>query len=401
MDLRAGLLSLLLLWPTAGLAGTADQGVKIGVLTDASGIYADYSGDGARVAAEMAIADFGGSVLGKPVRLFFGDHRNLPSRGRDIARAWFDVDHVDMILDLTNSAVALAVQALAQAKNRIIMVTGAGSPDLTGARCSPTAVHYVYDSYALTSATGTAMVAAGGDSWFLLAADYAYGQTVARETEQAVAAAGGRVIGRARHPVGITDFGSFVGAAKASGAKVLAVASSGHDTQELVRQAVALGLTDGEQRVAAPFLNVEDVHRLGLAQAHGVIRTTAFYWDRTEATRAFSRRFLAITERMPSMVQAGDYSAVLHYLRAVAAAGTVRADAVMAQMRALPVHDFFAENGHIRADGRMIHDMYLVEVKSPAESRGPWDYFKILRTIPGEVAFRPLDQGGCKLAVPK
>jgi branched-chain amino acid transport system substrate-binding protein len=306
-----------------------------------------------------------------------------------------------MILDLTNSAVALVVQDLARAKNRIVMVTGAGSPELTGQRCSPTTVHYVYDSYALTSATGAAMVAAGGDSWFLLAADYAYGQSLARDTEQAVSAAGGHVVGRARHPVGISDFASFVGAAKASGAKIVGVASSGRDTQELVRQAVASGLTDGGQRVAALFLNVNDVHRLGLEQAHGVIRTTAFYWDRNEATRAFSRRFEAVTDRMPSMVQAGDYSAVRHYLRAVAAAGTDRADAVMAEMRAMPVHDFFAEDGHVRADGRMVHDMYLVEVKSPAESHGPWDYYKILRTIPGNAAFRPLDQGGCKLVAQK
>ena len=400
MNLRACLALLLLLAALPAWAGT-DKAVRIGVLTDASGIYAEYSGEGARVAAEMAIADFGGRALGKPVQLYFADHHNLQSAARDIARKWFEVDGVDMILDLTNSAVALAVQDLAQTYNRITIVTGAGSPDLTGERCSANSVHYAYDSYALTNATGAAMVAAGGDSWYLLAADYSFGRSIAHDTEQGVNAAGGRVLGWARHPVGLADFTPFLGAAKASGAKIVGLASSGHDTQELVRQAVLSGLTDGDQRVAALFLNVDDVHRLGLAQSHGVIRTTGFYWDRNDETRAFSRRFAAVTERMPSMVQAADYSATLHYLRAVEAAGTDRADAVMAKMRALPVHDFFAEDGHIREDGRMVHDMYLVEVKSPHESRGPWDYYKIIRTIPGAAAFRPLGQGGCRLVAHK
>jgi branched-chain amino acid transport system substrate-binding protein len=397
----AGLAICALLCAQQAAAEFAGDRVKIGILTDASGVYADFSGEGARIAAEMAVADFGGSVVGKPIELRFADHRNRTSIALDIAQRWFDTDGVDMILDLTNSAVALAVQDLARSRNRIVIVTGAGSAELTGRACSPTAVHYVYDSYALVAGTAAAMVAEGGDSWFYLTADYSYGHAIETESAAAVIAAGGRVLGRAKHPIGIHDFSAFVDQANASGARIVGLASSGADTMELVRQTVAAGLTQGGRRVAALMLNVDEVHRLGLEQSHGIIRTTAFYWDRNEATRAFAARFFAVADRMPTMAQAGDYSAVMHYLRAVGAAGTDRAAAVMAKMRAMPINDFFATDGHIRADGRMVHDMYLVEVKTPAESQAPWDYYRILKTIPGEQAFRPLGLGGCPLVARK
>jgi branched-chain amino acid transport system substrate-binding protein len=371
--------------------------VKIGVLNDQSGTYADFGGPTSVIAAEMAVEDFGGEVLGRPIEVLGADHQNKADVGSTLARAWFDVEGVDMVTDLTNSAVALAVQELARDKNRIAIFSGPATTTLTGEACSPTGVHWTFDTYSQAVATARAVVEEGGERWFVITADYAFGHQMQEDITRVVEEIGGEIVGAVRHPLATTDFASFLLTAQGSGAGIIGLANAGGDTINAIKQAGEFGLTEAGQKLVGLVVVISDIHALGLEQAQGLRFTTAFYWDANEEARAWSRRFEERTGRMPGMVQAGVYSAVLHYLKAIEAAGTDAADAVMAKMRELPIDDVFADGGHIREDGRMVHDMYLVEVKSPDESKGPWDYLEILRTIPGEQAFQPLSQSRCPL----
>ncbi|NJM34189.1 MAG: ABC transporter substrate-binding protein [Rhodomicrobium sp.] len=384
---------------SAANAQVSGDVVKIGVLNDQSGIYADLGGKGSVLAAQMAAEDFGGKVLGKPIEIVSADHQNKPDIASNIANQWFDTENVDAITELTTSSVALAVQEIAKNKNKINLVTGAATSDLTGAKCSPTGVHYAYDTYALANGTGGALVKDGGDSWYFITADYAFGHALERDTGNAVTAAGGKVVGNVRHPFPNNDFSSFLLQAQASGAKVVGLANAGADTINSIKQAQEFGLVAGGQRLAGLLVFLSDVHSLGLKTAQGLVITTGFYWDRDDETRAWSKKYAdKFGGKKPTMVQAGVYSAVTHYLKAIEAAKTDDAKVVAAKMREMPINDFFAKNGKIRADGRMVHDMYLAQVKKPEESKGEWDYYKILRVIPGDEAFRPADpKHGCAL----
>ena len=381
----------------AANAQISDDVVKIGVLTDMSSLYSDATGKGSLVAVQMAVADFGGTVKGKPVEVLSGDHQNKPDVGVSIARNWIDNDKVDTVFDVPTSSVALALQTLMKEKNKIFMNSGAGSSDLTGPACSPVMVHYTYDTYALSNVAGKAMVQRGEDTWFFITADYAFGAALERDAANVVRETGGKVIGDVRHPLNTSDFSSFLLQAQASKAKVVALANAGGDTTNALKQAAEFGLMKGGQKLIALLLEITDVHSIGLRDGQGLIVTDAFYWDRDDETRAFSNRFLAKVGHMPTMIQAGLYSATMHYLKAIEAIGTDEAPKVMAQMRATPINDFFAKGGKIRIDGRMVHDMYLFEVKKPEESKGEWDLYKLIATVPGDQAFRPLDKGGCPL----
>ncbi len=382
-------------------AQLSDDIVRIGVLTDLTGPYADFAGPGSVLAARMAVEDIGGSLRGRPVEVIGGDHQNKPDVGAALARRWIDTDRVDMIIDMPNSAVALAVQQVGRERNRIIINSAAATTDLTGPACSPVGFHWVSDSHALAHGTTRAMIRQGVQSWFFLTVDYAGGLAVERAAESVVTAMGARVAGRARHPLNTADFSSFLLQAQASRAQAVALSNAGTDTVNAIKQAAEFGLMRGGQRLVGMFVNITDIRALGLAAAGGVVVTEAWYWDRDEESRAFARRF---AERhrgaMPTQYQAGIYSAVRHYLQAIEAAGTDEAMAVAARMRATPVNDMFARNGTVRADGRMVHDMYLVEAKRPDQSRGEWDLYNILATIPGDEAFRPMAEGGCPLVRP-
>ena len=386
--------------PTAALA-VSNNVVRLGVLTDVSGPYADFSGPGSIVAARMAAEEQGGRVLGKPIEVVGGDHQNKPDVGAALARRWIDTDRVDMVIDMPNSAVALAVQQVGRERNRIIINTSAASTELTGRQCSPVGFHWVLDSYALTSGITRAVMAQGGRSWYYLTVDYEGGYAQERGSEAVVNAEGGRVLGRARHPLNTGDFSSFLLQAQSSRAQIVALANAGTDTVNGVKQAGEFGLTRQGQRLGGFFVNITDIKSLGLETAQGVVSVDAWYWDQNEESRAFARRF---AERhrgvMPTQYQAGVYSGVRHWLKAIEAAGTDEAMAVAAKMRELPVDDVFARGGRVRADGRHVHDVHLVEVKKPVESTGPWDLYRILSTIPGEQAFRPLAEGGCPLVQP-
>jgi branched-chain amino acid transport system substrate-binding protein len=392
----------LLLAPSPAPAQTvSDEVVRIGVLTDLSGPYADFAGPGSVIATRMAIEDHnGGRALGKPVEVVSGDHQNKPDVGGATARRWIDTDRVDMIIDMPNSAVALAVQQVGRERNRIIINSSASTTELTGRQCSPVGFHWTSDSYALSSGTTQAVLGQGGKSWYFLTVDYEGGYALERGSEGVVTAGGGRVLGRARHPLNSGDFSSFLLQAQASRAQVVALANAGTDTINAIKQAGEFGLTRQGQRLVGMFVNITDVKALGLATAQGVVATEAWYWDRDDASRAFAKRF---AERhrgaMPTQYQAGIYSAVRHYLKAIEAAGTDEAMAVAAKMRELPVNDMFTSNGRVRADGRHVHDLYLVEVKKPEESSGPWDLYRVLSTIPAEQAFKPLD-AACALVRP-
>lgn len=377
-------------------ASAADT-LKIGVLNDQSGPYADFGGKTSVVAAEMAVKDFGGTVLGKKIEVISADHQNKPDLATSIARRWFDTENVDMITDLTNSAVALAVQALAKEKGKITIATGPFSSALTNEACSPTGFHWVFDTYAAPKGTATGLIQEGKKSWYIMAADYAFGHQMQEDLTKTVDANGGQVVGSARVPLGTTDFASFILQAQSSKAQVVALANAGTDTINAIKQASEFDVTRKGQSIAALAMVISDVHSLGLEKAQGLVATTAYYWDRDDASRQFGERFMKLTGRMPGMVQAGTYSATLHYLQAVKAAGTTDAMKVADEMRKLPVHDFFAENGVVRKDGRMEHDMYLVEVKTPAESKAPWDYYKVLRTLPASLVTRPLAESKCPL----
>jgi len=381
----------------AANAQISDDVVKIGVLTDMSSLYSDATGKGSLVAVQMAVADFGGTVKGKPIEVLSGDHQNKPDVGVSIARNWIDNDKVDTVFDVPTSSVALALQTLMKEKNKIFMNSGAGSSDLTGPACSPVMVHYTYDTYALSNVAGKAMVQRGEDTWFFITADYAFGAALERDAANVVRETGGKVIGDVRHPLNTSDFSSFLLQAQASKAKVVALANAGGDTTNALKQAAEFGLMKGGQKLIALLLEITDVHSIGLRDGQGLIVTDAFYWDRDDETRAFSNRFLAKVGHMPTMIQAGLYSATMHYLKAIDATGTDDTAKVMAQMKATPINDFFTRNGRIREDGRMVHDMYLFEVKKPEESKGEWDLYKLLATVPADQAFRPLDKGGCPL----
>jgi len=380
----------------AANAQISDDVVKIGVLTDMSSLYADATGKGSLTAVEMAVADYGGKVKGKPVEVVSADHQNKPDVGVNIARNWYDNEKVDAIFDVPTSSVALPISALTREKNKININSGGGSSDLTGSACSPNTVHWTYDTYALSNVAGKAMVKRGEDTWFFVTADYAFGAALERDAANVVKESGGKVLGDVRHPLNSSDFSSFLLQAQASKAKVVAFANAGGDTINALKQASEFGLKDN-QKLIALLLEITDVHSLGLKDAQGLIMTDAFYWDRDDESRAFSKRFMDKVGHMPTMIQAGLYSATMHYLKAIEAIGTDEAPKVMAQMRAMPVNDFFTKNGKIRIDGRMVHDMYLWEVKKPEESKGEWDLYKLLATVPGDEAFRPLDKGGCPL----
>jgi len=401
MRLRLAVVSALLVTGLAAQSAHAqisDDVVRIGVLNDQTGLYADLGGPGSVVAARMAVEDFGGKVLGKPVEIVSGDHQNKSDIGAAIAREWFDVGKVDMAIGFDHSAVALAVSQLAAEKNRIAIAGAVGSTAFTGKSCTPTEASWIYDSYALTTSLAKAVVGEGRDSWFFLTVDYTFGHSLEADATAAVKAAGGKVLGSVRHPLNTADFSSYLLQAQASGAKVVAFANGGGDMVNATKQANEFGLTKN-QNIVSLLVFISDVHSMQLQAAQGLKFVTAFYWDRNEETRAWSKRFFDRFGRMPTMPQAAVYSAITHYLGAIAAAGTDEAKAVMAKMRERPVNDFYVKNGHLREDGRLVHDMYLAQVKTPAESRGPWDYYKILATIPGDQAFRSLADGGCPLVV--
>jgi branched-chain amino acid transport system substrate-binding protein len=377
-------------------AQISDDVVRIGVLNDQSGLYADLGGPGSVVAARMAVEDFGGTVLGKPVEIVYADHQNKSDVGAAIAREWFEVGKVDMVIGFDHSAVALAVEQLAAEKGRIAIAGAVGSTAFTGKSCTPTEASWIYDSYALTTSLAKAIVAEGRDTWFFITVDYAFGHSLEADASAAVRAAGGKILGSVRHPLNTADFSSYLLQAQASGAKVVAFANGGGDMVNATKQANEFGLTKN-QTIVSLLVFISDVHSMQLQAAQGLKFVTAFYWDRDEETRIWSKRFFERQGRMPTMPQAAVYSAIRHYLGAIEAAGTDEAKAVMAKMRERPVNDFYVKNGRLRQDGRLVHDMYFAQVKTPAESKGPWDYYKLLATIPGGQAFRPLAEGGCPL----
>ena len=376
----------------------SDDVVKIGVLTDMSGLYSDVGGEGAVVAAKMAIEDAGGKVLGKPIELISSDHQNKADIAANKAREWYDTQKVDMIAELLNSAVGLAVQEVGKQKKRITMNSGAAASRLTGADCSPYGVHWTYDTYALSNGTGKAMVKRGGDTWYFLTADYAFGKNLEKDTTAVVKANGGKVLGSVLHPLSSADFSSYLLQAQASKAKVIGLANAGGDTINSVKQANEFGITKGGQQLAGLLVFDTDIDSIGLPIAQGMYLTTGFYWDMNDDSRKWAKRFGERHKgKMPTMVQAGVYSQVSHYLKAIAAAGTDDPDTVMKKMRDMPINDFFAKNGKLREDGRMVHDMYLAQVKKPSESKGRWDNLKIVQTIPGDQAFRSLKDSECAL----
>jgi branched-chain amino acid transport system substrate-binding protein len=381
----------------AAQAQISDNVIKIGVLNDRSGLYADIGGEGSAVAARMAAAEFGNQVDGAPIEIIVADHQNKADLGSTIARQWIDTEAVDVIADVPNSAVALAVQGVTSEKNRIFLMSGPATTRLTGDACAPTGFHWMYDTYALAVGTGRAMVEEGGDSWFFITADYAFGHSLEADTGNIVKEAGGQVLGAVRHPLSTADFSSYLLQAQASGAKVIGLANAGGDTINSIKQAAQFGIVQAGQKLAALLLFISDVHALGLETAQGLTLTTGFYWDQNDEARAWSEKFKEQHGAMPTMVQGGVYSAVRHYLQAIKDAGTDDTDKVVEKMRATPIHDAVIPDGKILANGSVVHDMYLAEVKKPDESKGEWDYYKILRTIPGDQAFLSVEDSGCEL----
>ena len=379
--------ALALLAPLAQSQAQAPQPFRIGAMVDMSGVYSAHGGPGMVTAVQMAVEDFGGKVLGRPIEVLSANYQNKVDIAAARAREWYDRDDVQMIIESTDSAAALALQRLGVEKKRITIFAGSASSALTNADCSPYGVHYVYDTYALSHGTGIAITKAGGDSWFFITADYAFGHALEKDTSEVVVPNGGKVVGQVRAPLNTPDFSSFLLQAQASKAKVVGLANAGTDTQNSVRQANEFGITQGGQKLATLLVFLHDIKGLGLQAAQGLQFTNGFYWDYNDETRAFARKFQERHKGMPTM----------HYLKAIAAAGTADPDAVMTKMKATPINDFFAKNGVIRADGRMVHDMYLAEAKKPSESRGEWDLLKINAVIPGEQAYRPLSESVCPL----
>jgi branched-chain amino acid transport system substrate-binding protein len=389
---------VLALGPVAALAQVSDGVIKIGVLNDQSSLYADLAGQGSVVAARMAVEDFGADKKGMKVEIISADHQNKADVGSGIARQWYDVDKVDVILDVPNSGVALAVNQITRDKGKALLVSGAATADLTGKACSPNTIHWTYDTWALANGTGNAIVKTGGDTWFFITADYAFGHALERDVEAVVIKNGGKVLGKVRHPLNTADFSSFLLQAQASKAKIVGLANAGGDTTNSIKQAAEFGIVKGGQSLAGLLVFITDVHGLGLPTAQGLIFTETFYWDQNDKTRAFAKRFAERDKGIhPTMVHAGVYSAVLHYLKAVEALKSDDGTKVIAKMKEMPTDDPLFGKGTVRVDGRKIHPAYLVEVKKPAESKAPWDYYKIRATIPADQAFRPLDQGECPL----
>jgi branched-chain amino acid transport system substrate-binding protein len=376
----------------------SDDVVKIGVLTDMSGVYADYGGPGAVTAAKMAIEDFGGKMFGKNIEIVNADHQNKPDIAKSVTQQWFDRDKVDMTVENLNSSVALAVQALGKEKNKITIVTGAASSRMTNEDCAPdTGIHYLMDTIALSNVVGKAIVKDGGNSWFFLTADYAFGHSLEKDTGEVVKAAGGKVMGAVRHPLSTGDFSSFLLQAQSSGAKVVGLANAGGDTVNSIKAASEFGLTK-KQNLAALLMLISDVHAVGLNTAQGLYLTEGWYWNMNDESRKWASRFEATMKRKPNSNHASVYSSTLHYLNAVKAAGTDDTAAVMKKMRETPINDMFAKGGKLREDGRMVHDMYLFQVKTPAESKGPWDYYNLKGTVKGEDAFQSIAAGKCAAA---
>jgi branched-chain amino acid transport system substrate-binding protein len=387
----------LALTPQAAAAQVSDSTVKIGILNDQSGVYADFGGKWSVEAAQMAVADFGGKVLNVPIEIVSADHQNKPDVASNLARQWYDLDKVDAIMELTTSSVALAVQQLSKEKKKINIVTGAATTDLTGKACTPYGFHWAYDNRALAVGTGGAVVEQGGDSWFFITADYAFGHSLEEQSSNYVKSKGGKVLGAVRHPLSAPDFSSFLLQAQGSKAKIVGLANAGLDTSNAIKQAAEFGIVQGGQRLAALLFTLAEVHGLGLKAAQGLVLTEGYYWDLDEQSRGFAKRYMAKTGRMPNMIHAGTYSAVTQYLKAVQAAGTDETEAVAKKLHEMPVDDFFARKGKVLANGRMVHDMYLFQVKAPNDSKGPWDYYKHLSTIPGDLAFASFQESGCAL----
>jgi branched-chain amino acid transport system substrate-binding protein len=383
----------------AAQAQYTDDTIKIGVMNDMSGTYADLSGQGSVLAARMAVEDFGAAAKGMKVQIIGADHQNKPDVGSNVVRSWIDTDKVDVIVDVPTSSVALAVNEIVRDKNKVFLVSGAGASDLTGAKCTPNTIHWTYDTWALANGTGQALVKTGGDTWFFLTANYAFGLALERDTAAVVQKNGGKVLGQARHPFPSNDFASFLLQAQSSKAKVIGLANAGADTTNAIKQAAEFGITRGGQSLAALLAFITDVHSLGLQTAQGLVMTEAWYWDMNDANREFAKRLAPQNKGVhPTMVHAGVYSAVTHYLKAVEA---LKSDAdgraIVAKMKEMPTDDPLFGKGKVREDGRKIHPMYLFEVKKPTESKAPWDYYKLRATIPENEAFRPLAEGGCPL----
>ncbi len=382
----------------AAQAQVSDNVIKMGVLSDMSSLYTDLAGAGSVAAARMAVEDSGIEKRGYKVEIVSADHQNKPDVGSAIARQWYDTDKVDVIVDVPNSGVALAVNQITKDKGKAFLVSGAASSDLTGKACSPNTIHWTYDTWMLANGTGSAIVKTGGDTWFFLTADYAFGHALERDTEAVVLKNGGKVLGKVRHPLNTQDFSSFLLQAQASKAKIIGLANAGGDTTNSIKQAAEFGIVKGGQNLAGLLVFLTDVHALGLQTAQGLILTNTFYWDQNDQTRAFAKRFAERDKGIhPTMIHAGVYSAVLHYLKAVEALKTDDGTKVIAKMKETPTDDPLFGKGTIRADGRKIHPAYLVEVKKPSESKGPWDYYKVRATIPADQAFRPLNAGECPL----
>ena len=397
--LKSAVAGALALLAGAASAQITDGVIKIGVMNDQSGLYADITGPGSVWAARKAVEDFGAAAKGMKVEILVGDHQNKPDIGSNIARQWIDVDKVDAIADVPTSSVGLAVNQIIKEKNKVYLNSGSATSDLTNKACSPNTVHWAYDTVMLSNGTGKAMVKTGGDTWFFLTADYAFGHALERDTEAVVLKNGGKVLGKVRHPLATQDFSSFLLQAQASKAKVIGLANAGGDTINSIKQAAEFGITKGGQSLAGLLVFISDVHALGLQTAQGLVLTESFYWDLNDGTRAWSKEFAAGNKgRMPSMVQAGVYSSVIHYLKAVEA---LKSDAdgvkVVNKMKEMPTDDKLFGKGTIRVDGRKLHDAFLFEVKKPAESKGPWDYYKLRATLPAAEAFRPLSQSECPL----
>ncbi|MCQ4307190.1 ABC transporter substrate-binding protein [Pseudomonas stutzeri] len=381
----------------ASAAEISDGKVKIGILNDQSGVYADFGGKWSYEAAKMAAEDFGGTVQGAPIEIVTADHQNKPDIASNISRQWYDREQVDSIMELTTSSVALAVQGISKEKKKINLVTGAATAELTGKQCSPYGFHWAYDTHALAVGTGGALVSQGGDSWYFLTADYAFGYSLEEQTSAFVKAKGGEIKGAVRHPLATNDYSSFLLQAQSSGAEVIGLANAGMDTANAIKQAAEFGIVASGQRLAALLFTLSEVHGLGLAAAQGLTLTESFYWDRDDQSREFGKRFFERTGRMPNMVHAGTYSGVLQYLKAIDKVGTDETEAVAKAMHEMPVNDLFARDAKVGANGRLISDVYLMEVKKPDESKEPWDYYKVLATVPGDEAYIKPAESGCDL----
>jgi branched-chain amino acid transport system substrate-binding protein len=387
----------LTLWTSTASAQVSDDVVRIGVLTDLSSWGRDNSGPGSVEAAKMALEEFGPTVLGKPIEIISADHQMKSDVGVQIARNWFDAGKVDAVVDIPNSAIAIAVHNLARERNRIALLSGPGASTLTDELCSPNTVHFTYDTYALSKVTASAVVAGGGKSWFFITADYAFGNQLEQDATRFIKASGGTVLGSVRHPTNTADFSSFALQAQSSKAEVVAFANAGQDTDNSIKQSGEFGLVKGGQKLVGLLMFDTDVHAIGLEAAQGTYLTTASYWNMDDKTRAWSKKFFERTKVMPTMIQTGVYGSVLHYLKAIKAAGTDDPAKVMAKMRELPIEDTFVHGGKLREDGRVIRDMYLARVKKPSESKEPWDYLDIVKTVKGDDAFRPVSESKCPL----